>query len=51
MQCEIFQTLLEEAKSSYEPEIVHEIFGNSQEDLKSNVQRIQSWIEQWQKNK
>uniref|UniRef100_A0A6M2DHY3 Adenylate kinase isoenzyme 6 homolog n=1 Tax=Xenopsylla cheopis TaxID=163159 RepID=A0A6M2DHY3_XENCH len=50
MQCEIFQTLLEEARSSYEAEIVHEIYGNSEENLSSNVERIKLWIEQWSKN-
>jgi adenylate kinase len=47
IQCEIFQTILDEAKESYQEEIVHELQSNSDKDLKQNVDRILSWISQW----
>lgn len=50
MECEIFQTLLDEAKSSYDEEIVHELPSNTQADKTSNLNRIISWIEQWVKD-
>lgn len=50
VECEIFQTLLEEAKSSYAEEIVHELTSDTTEDRESNLNRIESWIEQWTKD-
>ncbi|XP_034243757.1 adenylate kinase isoenzyme 6 [Thrips palmi] len=50
VECEIFQTLLEEAKSSYDEEIVHEIPSNTLADKESNLDRIESWIESWTEN-
>ncbi|XP_044761820.1 adenylate kinase isoenzyme 6 [Coccinella septempunctata] len=47
MDCEIFQTILEEAKSSYKPEIVHELTNNTLEQLEFNVQNICLWIKEW----
>lgn len=41
------QTLLEEARESYDPEIVHELQSNTPEDLEQNLDRIILWIEQW----
>ena len=47
MQCEIFRTILEEAKDSYKPEIVHELDSNTPEDMESNLERILQWVESW----
>ncbi|XP_076465674.1 adenylate kinase isoenzyme 6-like [Babylonia areolata] len=47
LQCEIFQTILDEARESYKQEIVHELPSNSPEQLEDNVERIQAWILQW----
>lgn len=47
LQCEIFQTILEEARESYPTEIVHELRSDIESDIESNVDRIRSWIEQW----
>ncbi|XP_064609091.1 adenylate kinase isoenzyme 6-like [Liolophura sinensis] len=47
IQCEIFQTILEEAKESYKPEIVHELTSNTPDDLEENLEKIIAWIEQW----
>ena len=50
IECEIFQTILDEAKESYPEEIVHELPSNTENDLKQNVERIISWISQWLKD-
>jgi len=47
VQCEIFQTILDEARTSYKEEIVHELPSNTPEDLEDNLEKIQEWIEQW----
>ena len=47
LQCEIFQTVLEEARESYPVEIVHELRSDVESDIQSNVGRIKSWIDQW----
>merc|ERR1712025_957112 len=47
IQCEIFQTVLEEAKESYREEVVVELPSNTEEDLASNLSRVESWVAQW----
>ncbi|KAF7387234.1 hypothetical protein HZH68_012911 [Vespula germanica] len=47
IDCEIFQTILEEAKASYRTEIVHELTSNTMDHVVDNVNRICQWIEQW----
>lgn len=47
VQCEIFQTILEEARNSYKAEIVHELPSNTPEDLEENLEKILAWIESW----
>ncbi|KAL4228303.1 Adenylate kinase isoenzyme 6 [Mactra antiquata] len=47
IQCEIFQTILEEARNSYKHEIVHELPSNTPEDLEDNLDKIIAWIEHW----
>ncbi|XP_072749689.1 adenylate kinase isoenzyme 6 [Anoplolepis gracilipes] len=47
IDCEIFQTILEEARSSYRKEIVHELMSNTLDQLTDNVNRICQWLEQW----
>ncbi|NXP93445.1 KAD6 kinase, partial [Passerina amoena] len=50
IQCEIFQTLYEEAMLSYKKEIVHQLPSNTPEDLERNLDQIMQWIEQWMKD-
>ncbi|KAK3923702.1 Adenylate kinase isoenzyme 6 [Frankliniella fusca] len=50
VECEIFQTLLDEAKSSYDEEIVHELQSSTLAEASSNLERIVSWIDQWIKD-
>jgi len=47
MQCEIMQTVLDEAREAYRREIVHEVPSTSIEDMESNVERVKQWREQW----
>ncbi|KAH3837493.1 adenylate kinase isoenzyme 6-like [Dreissena polymorpha] len=47
VSCEIFQTILEEARGAYKLEIVHELPSNTPEDMEENLDRIILWIEQW----
>ncbi|XP_026290389.1 adenylate kinase isoenzyme 6 [Frankliniella occidentalis] len=50
VECEIFQTLLEEAKSSYDEDIVHELQSSTLAEAASNLERIVSWTDQWTKD-
>jgi len=47
LQCEIFQTILDEAKESYREEIVHELTSENEQDIESNADRIVQWIQNW----
>jgi len=49
-EAEIMEVVLDEARSSYAPEIIVELQSEGTEDLESNVARIVQWIEAWQKN-
>lgn len=47
VQCEIFQTILEEARESYRPDIVHELPSNTTEDFEQNVDTICTLVSEW----
>lgn len=47
---EIMEVLLEEARGSYDEEIVVELQSNGTEDIEVNVERIGDWIESWKAN-
>ncbi|KAH9937564.1 P-loop containing nucleoside triphosphate hydrolase protein [Fomitopsis serialis] len=49
-EAEIMEVVLDEARSSYAPEIVVDLKSESTEDLESNVARIVQWIEAWRKD-
>ncbi len=49
MDSEIMQVLLDEARESYKEEIVVELKSESNEDVESNLERIEAWVEQWRK--
>jgi len=44
------EVLLQEARDSYDEEIVIELTSNTSEDMESNVERIEAWLAQWQTN-
>ena len=50
VQCEIFQTILDEARDSYKAEIVHEIRSDVIEDVDKNTNNISLWIDNWISN-
>lgn len=50
IQCEIFQTILDEARDSYKVDIVHELPSNNPEDLEDNLEKISAWIQQYVTN-
>lgn len=50
VQCEIFQTIFEEAMEAYSEEIVHQLPSNTPEDLERNLEQIVQWIDQWKKD-
>ncbi|XP_018494758.1 adenylate kinase isoenzyme 6 [Galendromus occidentalis] len=47
LQCEIFQILLDEARSAYDEKIVHELISDSPEQLEDNLEKISKWVEEW----
>nr|XP_019959567.1 PREDICTED: adenylate kinase isoenzyme 6 [Paralichthys olivaceus] len=50
VQCEIFQTIYEEAIEAYSEDIVHQLPSNTPEDLERNLEQIVQWTEQWMKD-
>lgn len=50
LDSEIMEVLLEEARESYDDEIVVELQSNDADDIESNVERIMIWIEDWKKS-
>ncbi len=51
IQCEIFQTVLDEAREAYRPEIVVELQSNTTADIEENLTRVLTWIAQWHKDR
>ena len=47
VECEIFQTILEEARESYKKDIVHELPSNTPDELETNLEQIEAWVRQW----
>lgn len=50
VECEIMQVVLQDARESYAPEIVQELRSVSVEDMEQNIERVISWIQQWQQD-
>ncbi|XP_027124665.1 adenylate kinase isoenzyme 6 homolog isoform X1 [Coffea eugenioides] len=47
IECEIFQVLLEEAKESYQEEIVVALRSDSIDDINNNVSTLSDWLRSW----
>ncbi|KAI9721479.1 MAG: hypothetical protein M1812_002241 [Candelaria pacifica] len=47
---EIMEVLLEEARNSYDAEIVIELRSDNAEDIDGNVERMEAWIKDWKAN-
>ncbi|KAJ2900189.1 P-loop containing nucleoside triphosphate hydrolase protein [Zalerion maritima] len=50
LDTEIMDILLQEARDSYNEEIVVELRSDTPEEMETNVDRIFSWLEQWKKD-
>ncbi|RPA83835.1 P-loop containing nucleoside triphosphate hydrolase protein [Ascobolus immersus RN42] len=50
MDAEIMQVILDEARESYNENIVIELASNTVEDMESNVERISQWVQNWVKD-
>ena len=48
--CEIFQTILEEAKTAYREEIIQELRSDNETQMNENLNRICDWLEAWKKD-
>jgi adenylate kinase len=44
------EVLLQEARDSYDEEIVVELTSNTSDDMESNIERIETWIAHWKEN-
>ena len=44
------EVLLQEARDSYDEEIVVELQSNTSEDMDTNIDRIEAWLKQWKEN-
>lgn len=47
MDAEIMEVLLQEARDSYDEEIVVELQSDDLDQIDENLERIQTWIENW----
>ncbi|KAJ1329425.1 adenylate kinase [Microdochium nivale] len=50
LDSEIMEVLLQEARDSYDEEIVIELQSNDTDEMESNVDRIVGWLAQWKKD-
>ena len=44
------EVLLQEARDSYDEEIVVELSSNTSEEMEANVERIEQWLKQWKED-
>jgi len=51
VQCEIFQTILEEASDAYNTDIVHQLTSNNDKDMEDNIQTVKQWTVSWINNR
>jgi hypothetical protein len=50
LDSEIMEVLLQEARDSYDEEIIVELTSNTSDEMESNVERIEGWVKQWEKD-
>ena len=51
MECEIFQTILDEAREAFEEDVVMELSSNTTEEHTTNLDKLVSWINDWKKER
>ncbi|KAI3400186.1 hypothetical protein diail_4071 [Diaporthe ilicicola] len=47
---EIMEVLSQEARESYDEEIVVELQSNTTEEMETNMERIEAWLKQWKED-
>lgn len=47
---EIMEVLSQEARESYDEEIVVELQSNTPEEMETNIERIEAWLKQWKED-
>jgi adenylate kinase len=50
LDSEIMQVLLQEARDSYDEEIVVELTSDNSDEMESNIERLEAWVKQWRKD-
>lgn len=50
MDSEIMDVLLQEARDSYDENIIVELTSNTTDEMESNVDRVETWLKQWKKD-
>ena len=50
LDSEIMEVLLSEARESYDEEIVVELPSNEDGDMEENIERIETWVQNWKQN-
>lgn len=50
LDSEIMEVLLDEARESYDEEIVVELRSDEADDIEGNVGRIETWIKNWRQD-
>lgn len=41
------EVLLQEARDSYDENIIVELTSNTSEEMESNIDRVEAWVKQW----
>lgn len=44
------EVLLQEARDSYDEEIIVELTSNTSDEMETNIERIEAWLKQWKKD-
>lgn len=47
---EIMEVLSQEARESYDEEIVVELQSNTTEEMETNIERVEAWLKQWKED-
>ncbi|KAF1346751.1 AAA domain-containing protein [Delphinella strobiligena] len=50
MDAEIMEVLLQEARDSYDEQIVVELQSDDADQIEENVERLEAWVKQWKKD-
>ncbi|PBP17433.1 P-loop containing nucleoside triphosphate hydrolase protein [Diplocarpon rosae] len=50
LDSEIMEVLLQEARDSYDEEIVVELTSNTSDEMESNIERLEVWVKRWRED-